>query len=91
MRKQSDANAVQMAETLLKRLGDLEKNYATSGLKFDVIANTSTFTRQATDAVVHDLFIAVLLVALVMLLFLQGCAMPPLCWYPSRPPSSAPS
>ncbi|MBK9335947.1 MAG: efflux RND transporter permease subunit [Lewinellaceae bacterium] len=72
IRKQSDANAVEMAEMLLLKLKTLETSYAASGLKFDVIANSSTFTKQATDAVVHDLLIAVLLVALVMLLFLHS-------------------
>lgn len=72
IRKQSDANAVEMAEQLLQKLKTLEASYAASGLKFDVIANTSTFTKQATDAVVHDLLLAVLLVALVMLLFLHS-------------------
>jgi HAE1 family hydrophobic/amphiphilic exporter-1 len=72
IRKQSDANAVEMAELLLQKLKTLETSYASTGLKFDVIANSSTFTKQATDAVVHDLLIAVLLVALVMLLFLHS-------------------
>ncbi|HNM27485.1 MAG TPA: efflux RND transporter permease subunit, partial [Saprospiraceae bacterium] len=70
--KQSDANAVEMAELVLARLQSLEKSYAGQGLQFEVVANPSTFTRQATDAVVHDLFIAVLLVGLVMLLFLHS-------------------
>ena len=72
IRKQSDANAVEMAEQVLEKLQVLEKNYARYGLKFQVVANSSTFTKQATDAVVHDLFIAVLLVALVMLMFLHS-------------------
>ncbi|MBK6933130.1 MAG: efflux RND transporter permease subunit [Saprospirales bacterium] len=72
IRKQSDANAVEMAELVLKKLALLEQNYAGKGLKFQVVANSSTFTKQATDAVVHDLFIAVLLVALVMLMFLHS-------------------
>lgn len=72
IRKQSDANAVEMAKMVLEKLTSLEQSYASQGLKFDVVANSSTFTKQATDAVVHDLFIAVLLVALVMLLFLHS-------------------
>ncbi len=72
IRKQSDANAVEMADLVLEKLKNLETSYAPEGLKFQVVANSSTFTRQATDAVVHDLFIAVLLVALVMLLFLHS-------------------
>ncbi len=72
IRKQSDANAVEMADQVLEKLSALEKSYSAQGLSFHVVANTSTFTRQATDAVVHDLFIAVILVALVMLLFLHS-------------------
>ncbi|MBK8969436.1 MAG: efflux RND transporter permease subunit [Saprospiraceae bacterium] len=72
IRKQSDANAVEMADQVLEKLAALEKSYRAEGLDFYVVANTSTFTRQATDAVVHDLFIAVILVALVMLLFLHS-------------------
>ena len=72
IRKQGDANAVDMANLVLKRLKVLEKTYAAEGLHFDVVANSSTFTKAATDAVIHDLFIAVLLVALVMLLFLHS-------------------
>lgn len=72
IRKQGDANAVDMANLVLQRLKVLEKNYASEGLHFNVVANSSTFTKAATDAVIHDLFIAVLLVALVMLLFLHS-------------------
>ena len=72
IRKQGDANAVEMAEQTLLKLHELEGKYAEQGLHFQVIANSSRFTEQATDAVVHDLVIAVLLVALVMLLFLHS-------------------
>ena len=72
IRKQGDANAVDMAELVLAQISALEKQYADQGLHFQVIANTSLFTKKATDAVIHDLFIAVLLVGLVMLLFLHS-------------------
>ncbi len=72
IRKQGDANAVDMANLVLERIRVLEKTYAREGLHFQVVANSSTFTKAATDAVIHDLFIAVLLVALVMLLFLHS-------------------
>jgi hydrophobic/amphiphilic exporter-1 (mainly G- bacteria), HAE1 family len=72
IRKQGDANAVEMSELVLAQLKVLEKAYAEQGLKFSVIANSSQFTQKATDAVIHDLFIAVLLVGLVMLLFLHS-------------------
>ena len=72
IRKQGDANAVEMSELVLTRLKELEKSYASEGLHVQVVANSSEFTKQATNAVIHDLFIAVLLVGLVMLLFLHS-------------------
>lgn len=72
IRKQGDANAVDMADLILAKIKTLEQTYAAQGLRFQVVANSSTFTKAATDAVIHDLFIAVLLVALVMLLFLHS-------------------
>ncbi|TNE56722.1 MAG: efflux RND transporter permease subunit [Bacteroidetes bacterium] len=72
IRKQGDANAVEMADLVIEKLATLETNYSGQALNFQVIANSSTFTRQATNAVVHDLVIAVILVALVMLLFLHS-------------------
>jgi len=72
IRKQSDANAVEMSGLLLTKIAQLEKQYAPQGVRFDVVANSTKFTQKATDAVIHDLLIAVLLVGLVMLLFLHS-------------------
>jgi hydrophobe/amphiphile efflux-1 (HAE1) family protein len=72
IRKQGDANAVDMADLILAKIKTLEQNYSQQGLHFQVVANSSTFTKAATDAVIYDLFVAVLLVGLVMLLFLHS-------------------
>ncbi len=72
IRKQSDANAVEMSKLVLAKLAILEKNYAAQGVKFEIVANSSTYTKKATDGVIHDLILAVLLVAAVMLLFLHS-------------------
>lgn len=72
IRKQGDANAVEMADLVLKKIKELEQNYVKEGLKFQVVANSSKFTKRATNAVMHDLFLAVLLVGAVMLLFLHS-------------------
>lgn len=72
VRKQGDANAVEMSRLLLQKMAQLEKSYQREGLKFEVISNSTVFIRQATDAVIHDLLMAVVLVALVMLLFLHS-------------------
>jgi hydrophobic/amphiphilic exporter-1 (mainly G- bacteria), HAE1 family len=72
IRKQGDANAVEMSELVLAKIKILEKTYEREGLKFQVVANSSVFTKMATDAVIEDLIIAVILVSLVMLLFLHS-------------------
>ncbi len=72
IQKQSDANAVEVAQKSKQTLLDLEKQYAKYNLKFDVAQDGSLFTINAAEAVKVDLAIAVFLVALVMLLFLHS-------------------
>lgn len=72
IRKQGDANAVEMSKLVLQKIAQLEGAYAAEGLRFEVVANSSTFTKKATNAVIEDLLVAVLLVGLVMLLFLHS-------------------
>jgi hydrophobic/amphiphilic exporter-1 (mainly G- bacteria), HAE1 family len=50
----------------------LEKEYAAQGLKFSIAQDTSEFTLKAAEAVNHDLLLAIILVALVMLVFLHS-------------------
>lgn len=70
--KQSDANAVTVAKLVRAELEKIEKDYAYVNLKFDISQDGSLFTIDAADAVKHDLGLAVLLVALVMLVFLHS-------------------
>lgn len=72
IRKQGDANAVEMADLVMQKIKILEKTYADQGLKFKIVANSSQYTKMATESVIHDLFVAVLLVGLVMLMFLHS-------------------
>ncbi|MES2799755.1 MAG: efflux RND transporter permease subunit [Bacteroidota bacterium] len=69
--KQSDANAVDMAKATQEKFKELEKKYEAEGVKFKIAVDTSIPTLESVDAVLHDLVIAVLLVAAVMLLFLH--------------------
>ena len=71
IKKQSDANAVTMSELTRKRLDELEEKYQDLGVKFTVATDTSTVTMESVNAVLHDLELAIFLVALVMLLFLH--------------------
>lgn len=70
--KQSDANAVAVSEQLLKTIAILENDYKANQLKLEVAKDSTIFTLEAADSVVHDLLIAVVLVALVMLFFLHS-------------------
>ena len=72
IKKQSDANAVDMANDTKERFKELEKKYEKEGLKFTVATDTSIPTIDSVNAVIHDLELAVILVAAVMLLFLHS-------------------
>jgi HAE1 family hydrophobic/amphiphilic exporter-1 len=72
IQKQSDANAVDVSKLTRERLTTLEKQYASSGLKFNIASDQSIYTLASADAVVFDLGLAVLIVSVVMLLFLHS-------------------
>jgi HAE1 family hydrophobic/amphiphilic exporter-1 len=70
--KQSDANAVDMSNATKERFKQIEEKYKKEGVKFTVATDTSIPTISSVNAVIHDLELAVLLVAAVMLLFLHS-------------------
>ncbi|MDV6167464.1 efflux RND transporter permease subunit [Flavobacterium sp. DG1-102-2] len=70
--KQTDANAVSVSEETKAAVAKIEKDYANYGLKLEIADDSSDFTLEAADGVIHDLFIAVFLVAFVMLFFLHS-------------------
>ena len=70
--KQSDANAVAVSEELLKEIVSLESDYKSEQLQLEVAKDSTVFTLEAADSVVHDLLIAIFLVAVVMLFFLHS-------------------
>ena len=70
--KQSDANAVAVSEELVKSIQLLETDYKTNSLQLDIAKDSTVYTLEAADSVLHDLLIAVVLVALVMLFFLHS-------------------
>jgi HAE1 family hydrophobic/amphiphilic exporter-1 len=72
IKKQSDANAVDMASATKMKFKDIEEKYKKNGIKFTVATDTSLPTIESVDAVIHDLELAILLVAAVMLLFLHS-------------------
>jgi HAE1 family hydrophobic/amphiphilic exporter-1 len=72
VQKQSDANSVDVSNIVRADLPKIEKEYRDINLKFDIAEDGSTFTKDAADAVEHDLMLAILLVAIVMLAFLHS-------------------
>lgn len=72
VKKQSDANAVDMANLTKQKFKEIEEKYKEEGIKFTVATDTSIPTIESVDAVLHDLELAVLLVAAVMMLFLHS-------------------
>jgi HAE1 family hydrophobic/amphiphilic exporter-1 len=72
IKKQSDANAVEMSKLSKLKFVELEGKFKKEGLKFVVATDTSRPTIEAVNAVFHDLELAIFLVAAVMLLFLHS-------------------
>ena len=70
--KQSDANAVGVSESIRSTIEKLEKDYATTGISIDVANDSSVYTLKSADAVIFDLVLAIILVAVVMLFFLHS-------------------
>lgn len=70
--KQSDANAVEVSRLTREILTNLESTYASANLELNVANDSSTYTLESADAVIHDLVLAIILVAIVMLFFLHS-------------------
>src|SRR6185295_12407900 len=69
--QQPGANAVETAKAVRARLAELKKQFPT-GLDYKIVLDTSLFTLNSIDKVVHTFFEAVVLVVLVVFLFLQS-------------------
>ena len=72
IQRSADANTVEISETTRKILNTLESEYKPSGLNFIIAADNAEFTLEASNSVMIDLVIAIILVALTMLLFLYS-------------------
>lgn len=72
VQKTSDGNTVDVSAGVRKELDKLEKDYKDLDLKFNIAQDGSIFTMDSANAVKEDLAIAVVLVAVVMLIFLHS-------------------
>jgi hydrophobic/amphiphilic exporter-1 (mainly G- bacteria), HAE1 family len=72
IQKLTDANSVKVCQLVKKELGNIEKLYASDNVKFDVASDNSVYTLESANAVMEDLCIAIILVAIIMFLFLHS-------------------
>ena len=72
LKKQGDANAVEVSKLVHEKLKSIEAQNMSSGVKFIVADDSTDKTIAAVDSVVFDLMLAVILVSLVMFLFLRS-------------------
>jgi HAE1 family hydrophobic/amphiphilic exporter-1 len=68
---QPGANALSVADNVKERMEELSKNFP-EGMKYDIPFDTTTFVEASIDEVVETLYIAVVLVIIVILVFLQN-------------------
>lgn len=72
LKKQGDANAVDVSKLVRAKFESIEKQNLNSGVKFIIADDSTDNTIAAVNSVVFDLVLAVILVSLVMLLFLRS-------------------
>jgi len=70
--KQSDANAVAVSEAVREAVTQIEADYKSQNVNLKIANDTSEFTLVAANNVIFDIFLAIFLVAVVMLLFLHS-------------------
>lgn len=72
IKKQGDANAVEVSKLVRKKLNAIEQENNKDNVQFIIADDSTDNTIAAVDSVVHDLILAVILVSIVMLLFLRS-------------------
>ncbi|HTO34630.1 MAG TPA: efflux RND transporter permease subunit, partial [Flavobacterium sp.] len=72
IKKQGDANAVDVSKLIRGKFQSIEKQNANADVKFVITDDSTDNTIAAVNSVVFDLILAVILVSLVMLLFLRS-------------------
>lgn len=70
--KQSDANAVEVSELVKKTIEVVQKDYKEQKIDIQVASDSTQYTINSANNVMHDLMIAVALVGFIMLFFLHS-------------------
>src|SRR5210317_756906 len=69
--QQPGANAIETSANVRALIDQIQPSFP-DGLQYDIVLDTSTFTKASIEKVVHTFFEAVILVVLVVFLFLQS-------------------
>jgi len=72
LKKQGDANAVDVSTAVRKKFQFIEEQNKTANVQFIIADDSTDNTIAAVESVVYDLIMAVILVSIVMLLFLRS-------------------
>jgi HAE1 family hydrophobic/amphiphilic exporter-1 len=72
LKKQGDANAVDVSKLVREKFKFIEKQDEAQGISFIIASDSTDNTIAAVDSVIFDLILAVILVSVVMLLFLRS-------------------
>jgi hydrophobic/amphiphilic exporter-1 (mainly G- bacteria), HAE1 family len=72
LKKQGDANAVEVSKLVREKFKAIEEQNTSAGIKFIIADDSTDNTIAAVNSVIYDLILAVVLVSLVMLLFLRS-------------------
>lgn len=72
IKKQGDANAVDVSRLIREKFQTIEEQHVSAGVHFVVTDDSTDNTIAAVNSVVSDLIMAIILVSLVMLLFLRS-------------------
>ncbi|MBW7839069.1 MAG: efflux RND transporter permease subunit [Chitinophagaceae bacterium] len=70
--KTKEGNTVGISNEVKEKLSQIEKQYSASNVHFNIANDSADFTKEAANSVIHDLIIAVILVAVIMLFFLHN-------------------
>ncbi len=70
--KQSDANAVEVSKLVKETIETVQVDYKTDNIQIRVANDSTDYTLNAADNVIHDLMIAIALVGFIMLFFLHS-------------------
>jgi multidrug efflux pump len=65
-----NANALQLSADVRAKMAELSKDFP-EGVEYSVVYDPTQFVRESIDAVIHTLIEAIVLVALVVIIFLQ--------------------